>query len=89
MANANISRARRIGGHPPWIVHVPNATGSTAAKEFLAGLITSPFGDAAITPEEQLLWAATVGAEVGAEAGTSYVLSPEAYKRLQAQRFVE
>lgn len=75
----NVSKAFQVA-EKPWIVQVTD----TATRDFLAGLISTPatFDD---TEETLLLWAAQL--DDSGEAGTAYVVSPEAYKRVQARRF--
>jgi hypothetical protein len=75
----NVSKAYQIA-EKPWIVQVTD----TPTRDFLAGLISSP-ADLIDTEETLLLWAAEL--DGAPDAGTAYVVSPEAYKRVQARRF--
>lgn len=75
----NVSKAYQVA-EKPWIVQVTD----NAAHTFLQGLISSP-ASVVNTEETLLLWAAEL--DDGGDAGTAYVVSPEAYKRLQATRY--
>lgn len=76
----NVSRAFQIA-EKPWVVQVND----TATRDFLAALNGGGASDLALVEETIALWAVQVPND--SVAGTAYVVSPEAYKRVQARRF--
>jgi hypothetical protein len=91
---ANRVRAWEIASQP-WLVH----TNDTAATAFLRSLcgtggdsaasLTDNANDVAKTSQEKVLWAVPVQGDPthGEAAGTAYVVSDEAYKRLKGHRY--
>jgi hypothetical protein len=91
---ANRVRAWEVASQP-WLVH----TNDNAATAFLRSLcgtggdavasLSDNANDLAMTRKEQALWAVpVVGDPTHGEApGTAYIVSAEAYKRLNARRY--
>jgi hypothetical protein len=91
---ANRVRAWEVASQP-WLVH----TSDVAATAFLRSLcgtggdsaasLSDDANDVGKTSQEQVLWAVPVKGDPthGEAAGTAYLVSAEAYKRLVAHRY--
>lgn len=78
----NVKRAFQVAAQP-WIV----VTTDNNLHAFLLGLNGAGASDLATTEETLALWAVNVPHTGDGEGGSAYVVSAEAYKRVQARRY--